>query len=136
MYGFISTVARELLHLQARPRRSKRLRLSRRFRQRIYYRDGGKCVFCDNNVKFADATMDHVTPLVKLGKSRTKENVVLSCKSCNQKKGPLELEALDDLSPYALQDKFYRITESLKKRKGRYCEWVTTHYDTVTAAVI
>src|SRR3990167_5492836 len=99
MYGFLNQGAKDLLKMQGRVRRTKRLRLSRRFRQRIYWRDSGKCVYCDEDVAFADATMDHVTPLVHRGRNRSKENIALSCLRCNQAKAQLTLEDPGDLSP-------------------------------------
>ncbi len=103
-------------------RKTKRVRLSRRFKQRIFWRDGGKCVYCDKSVAFKDATMDHVTPLTKRGKNRSKENIVTACKGCNKAKGPLELEVLGDLSPEQLWVKFARMTELTAKRQGHFRE--------------
>ncbi len=122
MYGFSTHHSRELMAIQRGTRKTKRVRLSRRFRQRIFYRDGGRCVYCDKPVAFKDATMDHVVPLTKRGNSRSKENITLSCKACNKAKGPLELETLDDLSPEALWVKFQRVTEQMAKRKGHFTE--------------
>jgi 5-methylcytosine-specific restriction endonuclease McrA len=135
MYGLMSHGLHELQRLQARPRRTKRLRLSRRFRQRIFWRDGGKCVYCERPVAFKDATMDHVQPLVRQGKFRSKENIVTACRNCNQKKDNLVLENLDDLAPDALWMKFDKTVRDTKTRKGHYCEWVTTHYDNPAAVI-
>lgn len=103
-------------------RKTKRVRLSRRFRQRIYWRDDGKCAYCGNSVPFKDVTLDHITPLTKRGQNRSKENLTVSCKPCNKAKGPLELQSLDDLSPEALWVKFQRVTEQMAKRKGHFAE--------------
>lgn len=103
-------------------RKTKRVRLSRRFRQRIYWRDSGKCSYCGNPVPFKDVTLDHITPLTKRGQSRSKENLTVSCKPCNRAKGPLELQSLDDLSPEALCVKFQRVVETTAKRQGHFRE--------------
>lgn len=128
MYGLISQGARELLQLQSRPKRSKRIRLSRRFRQRIFWRDKGLCVYCENPVKFADATMDHIIPLVHRGKSRSKENIGTACASCNKQKAQLMLATPGDLSPEMLWLKFDKTVKETETRRGHYCEWVAAHY--------
>lgn len=69
--------------------------------------------------------MDHVDPLLNGGKARSKENIVLSCKNCNQKKGPLTQEVPDaDLTPDALWMKFHKVTEDTSRREGHYKEWI------------
>ena len=120
MYGLINTGLQDLLDIQKRQRRTKRVRLSRRFRQRIFFRDNGHCVYCGNPVRFLEATIDHVQPLTKLGKNRAKENCALSCRKCNNEKGPLVMDDLGDLSPEALCAKFHRACESVQTRKGLY----------------
>lgn len=120
MYGLLTHGARELIGLQRGPRKSKRKRLSRRFRQRIFVRDKGCCRYCGNKVAFDDCTMDHVTPLTLRGKARSKENIVTSCNSCNKKKGALQLENLDDLAPEMLALEFVKVYEEIAKRKGQF----------------
>ena len=120
MDGFQSQGIRELLDIQRRQKRTRRIRLSRRFRQRIFWRDGGCCVYCDRPVRFLEATMDHVTPLTRRGSNRAKENVVLSCHECNNLKGQLVADELGDLAPEALWLKFKRACEDAHMRKGKY----------------
>lgn len=45
----------------------------------------GKCHWCEQRFPAGELTMDHVIPLVRGGKS-TKNNLVPSCKECNNKK--------------------------------------------------
>ena len=110
------------LLIKVRPR--KRKRHSRRFRGRIYWRDAGMCAYCGDRVPFCVATLDHVIPLVSGGSDTRKENFCIACLKCNNKKGPLELETLDDLDPYNLSIKFQKVTEAAQNRKGHYPEWV------------
>lgn len=125
MYGLMNTGLAELVRIQTGERRTKRARLSRRYRQRIYWRDDGKCVYCASPVRFAEMTIDHVKPLVSKGRARLKENCVVACNLCNKRKGPLQQEILDnDLTPYALAEKFYRVTKSAAERKGHYTDFV------------
>lgn len=127
MYGLLNHNARELIATQQGMRKTKRVRLSRRFKQRIYWRDGGRCVYCDRVVAFKDVTMDHVTPLTKRGSNRSKENIVTSCKLCNKRKGSLELETLDDLSPEALWMKFDKTVRDAQTRKGHFAQIASTY---------
>lgn len=48
----------------------------------IFDRDKGRCHLCRRSVKFSEATMDHIVPLVR-GGAHTKANVALACRSCN-----------------------------------------------------
>jgi len=50
------------------------------------------CHYCGRKVEFHDLTMDHLVPLARGGRS-TKENIVASCKNCNNlKKAMLPIE--------------------------------------------
>ena len=126
MYGFLNKGLKDLLAIQKTGKRSRRKRLSRRFRQRIFWRDGGKCVYCEQPVEFAKATMDHVSPLVGGGHSRSKENIVTACRNCNNKKAQLVIDDLQDLAPDALYMKFYHTTKTVATRKGHYPEYINS----------
>ena len=43
------------------------------------------CYHCGNKFKITELSMDHLTPLVRGGKTG-KNNVVVSCKKCNKAK--------------------------------------------------
>ena len=49
-------------------------------------RDNGHCAYCGTHVERKEATLDHVQPVSKGGKT-TWENSVTACKPCNYKKG-------------------------------------------------
>ena len=54
----------------------------------------GLCHYCGIKMVFREITMDHLVPLARGGKS-SKDNLVPSCKDCNNKKKnmlPLEWE--------------------------------------------
>ncbi|MFW2365350.1 MAG: HNH endonuclease [Desulforhopalus sp.] len=54
----------------------------------------GLCYYCGQKTPFKALTMDHLVPLARGGRS-TKDNLVPSCKKCNNKKKsmlPLEWE--------------------------------------------
>jgi 5-methylcytosine-specific restriction protein A len=54
----------------------------------------GKCHWCDGSFQSDDLTMDHIIPLSRGGKT-SRNNVVPSCKECNNRKKyllPIEWE--------------------------------------------
>lgn len=52
----------------------------------LYRRDEGKCAYCGIKLSEKEATVDHVIPRSKGGKT-VWENIALSCGKCNRKKG-------------------------------------------------
>lgn len=55
-------------------------------RERIFRRDGFRCVYCGAAVPQDLLTLDHVEPRVK-GGDRSDGNLVTSCRPCNEAKG-------------------------------------------------
>ena len=55
-------------------------------RKNIILRDGNICLYCGGDFHTDDLTMDHVVPKSQ-GGVKSWENIVASCKPCNQKKG-------------------------------------------------
>ena len=47
-----------------------------------------RCYYCDQELNFKSATMDHIIPISRGGRS-TKGNLVPACAECNQKKHSL-----------------------------------------------
>ena len=54
-------------------------------RNNIYIRDNGQCQYCGSHIERKDATLDHVTPIAKGGKT-TWENCTTACSPCNASK--------------------------------------------------
>ena len=55
----------------------------------------GLCYYCKGRFHPSDLTMDHITPIIRGGKS-TKNNIVPCCKDCNSEKKyllPIEWQA-------------------------------------------
>lgn len=103
MFGWFTNAVLELWQFERKHPRARAPRQSqRRFRQRLYRRDNGMCRYCGRLLKFEEATIDEVVPMVH-GGERVLSNTVLACWNCNHKKGPLLLESEDDLSVEALQ---------------------------------
>ena len=65
--------------------KARQLRKSRWWQQRLA---AGICYYCSKTFKANDLTMDNVVPLSRGGGS-TKDNLVTSCKDCNNKKKTL-----------------------------------------------
>jgi len=64
----------------------------------------GLCHYCARKVAFKAITMDHLVPIARGGRS-TKDNLVPSCKKCNNlKKSMLPLEWEDYLEKTALKN--------------------------------
>lgn len=74
--------------------KAREMRKSRWWQQKTA---AGLCHYCGGKFRFQDLTMDHLVPLARGGRS-TKENLVPSCKTCNNlKKTMLPIEWQDYL---------------------------------------
>lgn len=74
-------------------------------RENVFRRDNHKCVYCGHG-KRQDLTIDHLVPQCRGGKN-TWDNLVTSCKTCNNKKGDSDVEdftsiKLDPKKPHYL----------------------------------
>ena len=113
MFNILTSSSKELLAFQKKVARRRGRRKRRRFKQRIYWRDGGICQYCFKPVEFAKSTLDHITPLVHGGSDTHKENFTIACFPCNKQKAQLLLEELEDLEPTQLKDKFDAVVKKL-----------------------
>lgn len=59
--------------------------LRKTMKDTLFKEQHNTCAYCGKEFAFANLTLDHITPLSKGGKTR-KNNLVLCCKECNQKK--------------------------------------------------
>ena len=66
-------------------------------RQNVFKRDRYTCVYCGSNRR-QDLTIDHLIPQSKGGKN-TWDNLVTSCKGCNNKKGDMDVENFTAILP-------------------------------------
>ena len=57
-------------------------------KNKIFIRDKGRCYYCNKRLTLKESTLDHKLPVKRSG-TNTVENVVTSCKWCNQDKGML-----------------------------------------------
>jgi 5-methylcytosine-specific restriction endonuclease McrA len=55
-------------------------------RERIFARDGYRCVYCARRLAAEQLTLDHVQPLVRGGDGSV-GNLVTACADCNTQKG-------------------------------------------------
>jgi 5-methylcytosine-specific restriction endonuclease McrA len=72
------------------------MRLSKR---NIFLRDAYTCQYCSTTVTEVTATLDHVLPVSKGGKT-TWENSATACKSCNYKKAAHVGKMKPKITPY------------------------------------
>jgi len=69
-----------MLHEYLKPKHN--IRFSR---NNVYIRDSGKCQYCGTAIERKDATLDHVIPFARGGKT-TWENCTTACSPCNASK--------------------------------------------------
>lgn len=50
-------------------------------------RQNGKCLYCDNQISFQNAEMDHIVPRAGIGSNNKRSNLVAVCERCNKSKG-------------------------------------------------
>jgi hypothetical protein len=55
-------------------------------RERIFRRDGHRCVYCGQLLPSAELTLDHVQPRMR-GGDHSDGNLVTCCRACNAAKG-------------------------------------------------
>lgn len=70
-------------HIAREKAKAREMRQSQWWRQQLGL---GVCYHCQEKYSRYELTMDHLIPLARGGKT-TKKNVVVSCKTCNSKKG-------------------------------------------------
>ncbi len=68
------------------PRRSVIKNRNRNRRERIFERDGHRCVYCGLSYPADELTLDHVQPRVR-GGDHSDGNLVACCRACNVAKG-------------------------------------------------
>ncbi len=59
-----------------------------RRRERIFRRDGFRCVYCGGLFEANELTLDHVQPRMRNG-DMSEGNLVTACRACNTAKGSL-----------------------------------------------
>lgn len=69
----------------------KRRKLTKRERQVVYDKCGGHCAYCGAELPISRMQVDHVDPIALTGED-TLDNMLPSCRSCNNYKHTLTLE--------------------------------------------
>lgn len=82
---FFSLDGMEEVQIRTERNKARELRKSRWWQQKT---STGTCWYCAQKVGYHNLTMDHVIPLARGGRS-TKDNLVPSCKECNNMKKSL-----------------------------------------------
>lgn len=74
----------------------------------VFLRDSFICQYCDLKLTRATATLDHVVPISKGGKT-TFDNVVTSCQPCNSSKGS-DLYPMPKITP--IRPTYYQLVKN------------------------
>jgi len=91
-------------------------------RKNVFWRDRCTCQYCGNIFEPKELTIDHVTPRSR-GGPKVWENVVASCRPCNQKKGsklPYEANMHPITSPTVPSAHIFHTVE----RKSVHKKWL------------
>jgi len=94
-----------------KPKHTMRLR-----KRNVFLRDEYQCQYCGTPVTDVTATLDHVLPVSKGGKT-TWENSTTACKPCNYRKAAHVGKMKPKQTPY--RPHFWDLAEK-RKRKGYY----------------
>ena len=91
-------------------------------RSNVYLRDNCQCQYCGKQIDRRDATLDHVIPVSKGGKSIW-DNCVTACGPCNSNKGDKVKGWKPKINPY--KPDFYELVNKRKKLEFnlRFKEW-------------
>jgi len=92
-------------------------------RSNVYLRDGGHCQYCGTHIERKDATLDHVMPVSKGGKT-TWDNCVTACGPCNADKADKTHTHKPKVKPY--KPDYYELVNKRKKLPFhvRHDEWL------------
>jgi 5-methylcytosine-specific restriction endonuclease McrA len=92
-------------------------------RANVYLRDSGQCAYCGTHVDRKSATLDHVHPVSKGGKT-TWENTVTACAPCNSNKSDTTKGWKPKFKPY--KPDYYELVNKRKKEdfNVRFREWL------------
>lgn len=91
-------------------------------RANVYLRDSGVCQYCGTSIERKHATLDHVHPVSKGGKT-TWENTVTACAPCNSHKSDKVGQHKPRIKPY--KPDYYELVSKRKKQDLhlRFKEW-------------
>jgi 5-methylcytosine-specific restriction endonuclease McrA len=91
-------------------------------RSNIYLRDNGRCQYCGITIAGKNATLDHVQPVSKGGKT-TWENCTTACGPCNSSKSD-NTTIKPKVKPY--KPDYYELISKRKKEEFnvRFKEWL------------
>lgn len=70
-------------HIKTEKEKARQLRKSGWWKSKI--QKESMCYYCEASLSISDATMDHIVPISRGGKT-SKGNIAVCCKECNSKK--------------------------------------------------
>lgn len=86
-------------------------------RERVFRRDGFRCVYCGEVFAAEDLTLDHVEPRMR-GGDDSEGNLVTACRACNTRKGGRAAWAYLATDPVA-RENFLRLATAVWPRLRR-----------------
>jgi 5-methylcytosine-specific restriction endonuclease McrA len=89
-------------------------------RERVFQRDGYRCVYCGEVFPAERLTVDHVQARVR-GGDRSRGNLVTACTACNTLKGHRRLAQFLREEPRA-RENFFRLARHVWRRHLRAVE--------------
>ena len=86
-------------------------------RERVFHRDGYRCVYCGEILPGEKLTLDHVQPRMR-GGDQSEGNLVAACRDCNTEKGSAPAWAFLAERPEH-RDNFFRYAKGIWPRHKR-----------------
>ena len=80
---------------------------------------GSKCYYCDKYFNVGDLTLDHIYPKSKNQQKTNKATCVLSCKTCNVKKGN-KIISIEDFRKEIMGKNYYPLVEFIQISKEEF----------------
>ena len=81
---YCSKTCKSMDHTLKHRAKTRTQKIARRYD--IYLRDNGTCYMCLKSLPLSEVELDHILP-VALGGSSDPQNIAISCRSCNRRKG-------------------------------------------------
>jgi len=82
-------------------------------KKNLLIRDNFKCGYCETPLSMSTCTVDHVIPRAK-GGTNGLDNTVAACKTCNNRKGDMSLDAFLKMQNLSVTIKPRQLTEEEK----------------------
>ena len=93
-------------------KKTKRTVLSKKVREKVYNKYGGRCAYCGCTLQYKEMQVDHFAPVHLFGDNIKEENLMPSCRMCNFYKNSLTISKF--------REQLGKITQRLNDREFIY----------------